>query len=92
MAWCPAHHDWLPNKMGFATLMAFDRLCQAKMFDLRILKRLTNIVDFTSRYTCIIQNINPCRGCFIARNRIDFGIQRIAVFSTDQGWLRNRGW
>ena len=80
MAWCPAHHDWLANKMGVAALMTFDRLRQAKMLDLRIFKRLTDIIDLTSRHPCIVQNINPRRGCFLTGNRIDFSIQRIAVF------------
>jgi hypothetical protein len=49
------------------------------MFNLRILKRLTNIIDFTSWNTGFVQNINPFGGRFRARNRSNRSIKRITV-------------
>src|SRR6056300_576631 len=80
IAWGPAHHNWLTNQARITTLMAFYRLRQPQMFNLRVLKRLTNIIDLTSRNTSFVQDVNPLGSCFCASNCSDFSVQRVTVF------------
>ena len=76
---CTAELDGLAHQLLASELRVFDRSCDADMADLRIGEDLVDFVDRPAGDAGAIENLDPFRRRFRARNCFDDAVELIAM-------------